>query len=226
MAILFISGLIGIAVLWRWRRGGGSFFDFLQVNVMCLFARLWHRCSPGGQVSLPAGGPAILVANHSSHADPAFLVAAGRRALHFLQAKECYDVFLLRRLFRRVGCIPVARDGRDVAGVRQALRQLREGAAVCVFPEGEICPRGRDKLGPGKRGAALLALRSQVPVIPARITGGPRTRNMLRAWLCPSRGVRVTFGPAVDLSPYYGRHIDHQLMGEVTALLMRAIASI
>jgi hypothetical protein len=73
---------------------------------------------------------------------------------------------------------------------------------------------------------ALLALRSRVPIFPAYIAGGPQVSDVLPAWLWPSRGVRVIFGPAVDLSAYYGLPIDRKLLEEVTALLMRCIAAL
>jgi 1-acyl-sn-glycerol-3-phosphate acyltransferase len=81
-------------------------------------------------------------------------------------------------------------------------------------------------VGRGKPGAALLALRSKAPVYPARITGGPSSRHWVGAWLWPSRGVRVAFGPAVDLSPYYGRRITRQLLRGVTDLLMEKIEAL
>ncbi len=226
MWILVVCASCGAAVLWRWRRSGQPWFDFLEQRLMYGFTRVWHRCTAAGPNTLPRTGPAILICNHSSHADPGFLAGTSPRKLHFLQAKECYEVFLLRWLFEKAGCIPIARDGRDVAGLRLALRRLAEGAVVCIFPEGEVCPAGWGRLAPGKPGVALLALRSRAPVIPALITDGPRTRVMPRAWLCPSRGVRVTYGPPVDLSAYYGRRIDRKLLDEVTALLMQRIADL
>src|SRR5262249_831701 len=86
-------------------------------------------------------------------------------------------------------------------------------------PEGGLSHAGRDGVHPGKAGIALFALRTRVPVIPARITGGPQRSEVLPAWLRPSR-VRVTFGSPVDLSAYYGRPINRKLLEEVTALLM------
>lgn len=226
MWVLLVCGLCGAAMLCNWWRSGQPFFDYLEQRTLYGFTRVWHRCSMPGPNTLPRTGPAILIANHSSHADPGFLIASSPRKLHFLQARECYEVFLLRRLFRLAGCIPIARDGHDVTGLRLALRRLAEGVVVCIFPEGEVCPAGRGRLAPGKPGVALLALRSRAPVIPALVTGGPQTTVMLWAWLWPSRGVRVTYGPPIDLSAYYGRRIDRKLLDEVTALLMQRIADL
>ena len=66
-------------------------------------------------------------------------------------------------------------------------------------------------------------LKSRAPVIPAFIDGGPRSQDLLRDWLWPACGVRVVFGPAIDLSAYYGRPVERDLLNEVTALLMQRI---
>src|SRR5262249_29724749 len=128
--------------------------------------------------------------------------------------------------FRRAGCIPITRGVADIAAIRQALRQLRRGAVVCLFPEGEVGEAGGRGVGRGKPGAALPAPRSTGPGYPARTRGGRSSRHWVGAWLWPSRGVRVAFGPAVDLSPYYGRRITRQLLREVTDLFMEKIEAL
>lgn len=207
----------------RWQQSGLTWFEFVEREAMYLFARLWHRCAGAGTDPLPAAGPAILVANHPSQADPAFLIATCKRPPHFLQAREYYRVFFLRRLFDWAGCIPVARDGREVTGVRQALRHLREGAILGVFPEGDLTAACRCRADEPKTGAAFLALRSRAPVFPACIVGGPEGRPLLRAWLWPSRGVRVVYEAPIDLSAYLDKPVNRHVLHEVTALFMERI---
>jgi 1-acyl-sn-glycerol-3-phosphate acyltransferase len=189
-----------------------------------LFAGLWHHCSADGPL-LPVRGPALVVANHPNHSDPAFLTSACVHPLSFLHARESFQTPVLHRLFTRVGSIPVARTGRDVMAVREALRRLGQGEVIGVFPEGEVYPEGRPDRA-YKTGAAFLALRSRAPVYPARIVGGPRTRGPVRDWLWPSDGVRVRLGAPIDLSAYYGRRIDHGLLAEVTRLLMSHVQAL
>src|SRR5438552_3958687 len=110
---LLLTGAVVMQLSLRWRRSGLTLFDFIELNGMYAFARLWHRCAGGKPAPLPAMEPAIIIANHPSHADPLFLAACCPRVLHFLQAREQYDIWLLRLLFHRAGCIPVARNGRD-----------------------------------------------------------------------------------------------------------------
>jgi 1-acyl-sn-glycerol-3-phosphate acyltransferase len=198
-----------------------SWSHFLEVHGLALFSRYWHGFHRLGPSPLPRRGPALLIANHTCHADAAFLIAACGRPLCFFQARERYDILLLRHVFRLAGCIPVRRDRPDVGAIRTALQHLRQNRAVCLFPEGEIAPDGWDRIACGKPGAALLALRSRAPVHAARIWGGPRSRRLLTSWLHPSREVRVRIGAAVDLSAYYDRPINRKLLSVVTGRLMQ-----
>jgi len=225
MGILAACAVVAAVILWQWRRSGQVLVHYLGLGLVYLYARLWHRWSANGPARVPARGPAILVSNHTCSADPAFLTAGCARPLSFVIAREYYNIGLLRPLFDYIGCVPVARNGRDAVGVRVALRRLEEGRVLCIFPEGGLSHAGRRGIRPGKAGVALLALRSRVPVFPALISGGPQTTSLLRAWLGSSR-VRVTFGPAVDLSPYYDRPIDRKLLEEVTGMLMHRVAEL
>ncbi len=206
-----------------------QFLDVLVPGTLHLYTRLCHGCTRVGPNPVPARGPALVIANHANHAnhaDPAFLMAACGRWIHFLQAREYHEVFLLRRFFRLVGCIPVTRGGRDRSAIRGALECLRRGEVVGLFPEGEVAEPGRERLRPGKTGAALLALRSGAPVIPAFIAGAPPARGVAIDWVWPARAVCVHFGPPVDLAAYAGEPITHARLREVTDLFMRRIADL
>src|SRR5581483_2203368 len=181
MAVLGAATLVWLV---RWRRSGRPWGHDFEYQAMRLFTRLWHRAQEV-TAPLPKTGPAILVAKHQSNADPAFLLATCHRPIRFLQAQEYFNVFLLRKLFELVGCIPVARNGKDGAALRLAFRYLREGDILCVFPEGDVraVHSGRVRL---KSGAALLALRSRAPVFTAFVAGAPQTGSVLGDWLVPS----------------------------------------
>ncbi len=217
--------IIGLTIL-AFLFGGwalGKWFDWLEPRVLWGFTRWWHHCTTNSKRPVPLAGPLIVVANHPSVADPAFLVATTGRPLVFLHARESFDTFVITRLFRRAGSIPVSRDGHDAPAVRTALRRLAEGKAIAIFPEGEVSRVARVRGLQLKRGAALLALRSRAPVVPVHIAGSREDPNVVRAWLWPSPDVRVTYGPPIDLSDYYDRPITRELLGEVTEILMERV---
>src|SRR5262249_47287103 len=116
---------------------------YLGLGVVRGYSRLWHRWSSNGPAPLPATGPAILLANHTCSADPAFLTTGCHRLLSFLIAREFYTLPLLQPLLDYIHCVPVNRKGGDPIAVRIALRRLREGRVLCIFPEGGLSNAGR-----------------------------------------------------------------------------------
>ncbi|MCA1684928.1 MAG: 1-acyl-sn-glycerol-3-phosphate acyltransferase [Planctomycetia bacterium] len=187
------------------------------------YCAFWHRLEVMGRDPLPEEGPAILVSNHTCCIDHMLLQAATRRLLGFLIARELYEFWLFRPFCRIGGCIPVRRDGQDVAAMRAALRVLDEGRVVPIFPEGRILPTSGRELGEAKPGVAFIALRANVPVVPAYICGTPETRKVLGSYLTPSRA-RVYFGPPIDLSDLAGDgKVERDSFAEVTRRLMAAI---
>ena len=72
--------------------------------------------------------------------------------LGFVVAKEYFDFWLFHPFCVLIGCIPVKRDGKDLAATRAALRTLGEGRVVPIFPEGQILATSGREIGEGKRG--------------------------------------------------------------------------
>jgi 1-acyl-sn-glycerol-3-phosphate acyltransferase len=224
-ALMVLS--VTAAVFWlRWRLSGQYWLHWLGLGLVRFYAQMLHGIPSRCRAPIPPKGAALLIANHTCSSDPAFLQCGVCRPLGFVVAREYYDDLpWARPLFDYIGCVPVCRNGRDVAGLRIALRRLSEGRAVCIFPEGGLRDAGGSRLRRSRAGAALLALRSRAPVYPAFIHGGPQHDNVLRAWLLPSR-TRVVYGPPVDLSAYYERTINRPLLEEVMNLLMRHVAAL
>jgi 1-acyl-sn-glycerol-3-phosphate acyltransferase len=225
MGFVLAWGIVVVIVLLGWRRSGQSLTEFLLRGLLHGYVRLWHRWQSNGPAPLPPTGPAILFSNHTCSADPAFLLVGCRRRLSFLIAREFYLIPGVRLLCDYIHCVPVTRNGKDITAARTALRRLKERHVLCIFPEGGLSTAG-SRFRPGKPGVALLALRSQVPIFPAFIAGGPQVSDVLPAWLWPSRGVCVTYGQVIDLSAYYDRPIDRKLLEEVTVLLMQRVAAL
>lgn len=163
------------------------------------YCGFWHQLRANGLAPLPSEGPAILIANHTCGIDHMILQAKSRRVLGFMIAQEYYDFWACRWFCRKIRCIPVKRDGRDLSATRTGLRALKEGRVLPIFPEGKILPTSGEELDEIKPGAAFLAVHSRAPVIPAYIRGTPRTNLIGRSLYTPSRS-RILFGPPIDLS--------------------------
>ena len=164
-----------------------------------IYCGLWHQLRTEGYAPLPETGPAILISNHTCGIDHMLLQAGSRRLLGFMIAREYYESRWLHWICSFIGCIPVNRDGRDVAAIRAALRALGEGRVLPIFPEGRILPASGRQLGEMRPGSAYIAIRAGVPVVPAYIIGTPRTDEIVESLVTPSRA-RVFFGDPIDLS--------------------------
>ena len=142
-----------------------NFFDGL-FRLLCIhYHRLEHQ-----HLTLPETGSAIVASNHVSGLDPFLLIAASSRPLRFMIAREEYERFGLKWLFKAGGCIPVEREKRPERAMREALRALAEGEVVAIFPHGGIHLEDHPpkKL---KGGVIRLAQLSDSMIYPVRVTG-------------------------------------------------------
>jgi 1-acyl-sn-glycerol-3-phosphate acyltransferase len=160
--------------------------------------RLLFRIRYRGRANVPGEGGAILACNHISVLDPVFIAMGATtsgRAIRFLTAAEFFRRPLIGWALRRLRQIPIRRGASDLRALEQAARIIRRGALAGIFPEGTLSPDG-DPL-PGRRGAARIALASEVPLIPVGVWGTrarwPRGGIRWRRPLRPK--VVVAFGP-------------------------------
>ena len=179
--------------------------------------RLLFRARWRGADEVPASGGAVLAANHLSNTD-GFPLALGvwpRRRLRFMAKIELFRG-PLGALIRALGGFPVDRENPDRAALVTAVSLCRAGEIVMMFPEGTRRRKGHDKrLEPTPHtGAARIALRAGVPLIPAALSG---TDTLAR--LGP---VRVYYGQPVELGDL--RTTDRKTAATIaTERLMSAI---
>jgi 1-acyl-sn-glycerol-3-phosphate acyltransferase len=130
----------------------------------------------GPASEIPRTGPLIIAANHTSNLDGmvvgSWLTPLLGRRIHWLGKKEVLDVPLLGRMAARGSIHPVDRGSGDIEAFRLARRILDDGRVLMVFPEGTRSPTG--ELQEAKDGLALLALRTDAPILPAGIAGSHR----------------------------------------------------
>jgi 1-acyl-sn-glycerol-3-phosphate acyltransferase len=194
--------------------------------IMIGYCCLMYRLRTNGWAPLPEFGPAILIANHTGGIDHMVLQSGCRRVLGFIIAREYYDWKPIHWFCKLVKCIPVNRDGRDLAATRAALRALEEGRVVPIFPEGRVTPSSGRLLGELRPGAAYLAVRSGAPVIPAYITGTPPTGQIGLSLTTRSHAF-VRFGPPIDLSEYSRDQAgDKEVLAMVTDRFLKAFLAL
>jgi 1-acyl-sn-glycerol-3-phosphate acyltransferase len=147
-----------------------------------------------GSELAPLRGGAVVVSNHIAAVDPAILVGVFPRPL-VLMSKIENARGVLQFFMRLVGAFTVRRGKVDREALRIAEATLAAGRLLCVFPEGTRSGAG---LAEAHGGAALLAARANVPIVPVAITGTPRIFSRRFPWLGFPL-VTVTIGESFQL---------------------------
>ncbi|SRR5258707_8726990 len=148
-------------------------FFWLLTHLLC-------RYRVSGREHIPRQGPVLIVANHLVWYDPALLAIIIPRRLWMMTKSEVFRWPLLGLGARLTGQIPVHRGESDRAALERALACLRAGRAVLIFPEGTVARQGH--MLAAHTGAAMLALRTGVPILPVAHMGTRRVFVGRKAW--------------------------------------------
>lgn len=143
--------------------------------------------------------PCIFVANHKSIFDPIALIDALDRRVFFLASRDLYRIPILNLILNALGNIPIKKNSADVGAVKSALKLLKDGYSIAVFPEGGISLDA--DVNAVYKGAMYLSYKSRRPVVPVGISGTNGVLPMGEYW--PRRGkISVTVGGPIypDLS--------------------------
>jgi len=203
-------------------REGTPFYSFLRVTLAPL-VRVFFRLRGEGVENIPVRGPFILAANHVSYIDPLVLGATCPRAIHYIMLREFWEKPLLGRACRMAGAIPVDPHGSAAGTLRKAVAILRGGKVLGIFPEGGRSTDG--SLQSAKGGAALLALKTGVPLLPAAIVGAERALPKGKALPRPCR-VTVRYGRPISLPKPSSAREKKEFLGSVMEIAMTAIGEL
>lgn len=168
------------------------------------------RWEPAGQDNIPSSGPVIICSNHISWWDPVAIGCACPRNVRFMAKEELFRDKVFGSYLRALGAFPVRRGKPDRVALRTALGILSEGGVLGMFPEGTRSRTG--ELGKPEPGAAVIAIKSGAPVVPAAIVGVYRAGGR----------VKVRFGKPFLVPPDLGSSGESIL--EASRLIMEHIA--
>lgn len=178
------------------------------------FVRALARCVVLAQMRLrvhyaervPRSGGVLLVSNHLGLTDPLAIGARLPREMRMLGKTELFGWLFVGWAARRARAIPIRRGESDRQALGTLLRMLRDGECVLIFPEGTYAyAPDPPAMLPLKTGAAWLALRAGVPVVPVGIWGTERVWHPSRGWRLWHRPrVEVVFGEPYTPAPPAG----------------------
>ncbi len=166
-------------------------------RVICIFIfKVLFRIKIIGKENIPKNGGFILASNHVSYLDPIAIGVACPRKLNFMARHDLFHKPLLGWLISHLQAFPVKRASADLSALKEAMRRVKKGQALILFPEGT---RARNGISSDPQpGIGFLAAKLEVPIIPAFIKGTyeglPKGANFIR----PVR-ISVSFGRQISV---------------------------
>ena len=141
-------------------------------NFSLIIFKLIFRLKIIGSKNIPKTGSFVIVANHSSLLDGFVLISSVKPKVTFMSAAHLFKIPFVGNILRGVGAIPVQGKGSDIKLIKEAMKVLQAGGVLGIFPEGRIV---NEKDGfSAKAGAAYLAIKADVPIIPMAIKGADK----------------------------------------------------
>jgi len=141
-------------------------------NFSLIIFKLIFRLKIIGSENIPETGPFVIVANHLSLLDGFVLISSVKPKITFMSAAYLFKMSFIGNILRGVGAIPVQGKGSDIKLIKEAIKVLRSGGILGIFPEGRIV---NEKNGfSAKAGAAYLAIKADVPIIYMAIKGADK----------------------------------------------------
>ena len=128
--------------------------------------RFFHRIKVTGRENVPRSGGFVLCSNHIAILDIFSIGASVPRPINFLAKRELFKVPVLSFLIRSAGAIPLERTKTDLGAIRRSVELAANGNLVAIFPQGHRQPGKNPADTEFKSGAALVAYRAGVPIIP------------------------------------------------------------
>ena len=182
---------------------------FVRKVVKIFLSTLYHiayRIKITGNV--PKEGAYIICCNHINYLDAAAIVLFNKRKVNFVAKEDLFTHGILFWLGHLFDAIPIKRDMQDIEAMKRCLKVLKNGELLGIFPEGTR--KGMEKNMKAKNGAAFMAIKAGVNIIPVGIHGTFK----------PFSKVYINYGEPIDLSEYKNQR---DKLDEATEIVMGKI---
>jgi len=198
-----------------------TFWYLLGYSLSKAIAKTFFNYRVIGAENMIEEGPCIIAANHCSNLDPPLVGIACKRAIHYLGKKSLLDWPLLGPIFPQLNVIPVDQKSADRSALMGAIRVVKNGGAVLIFPEGTRSPDGNFQSA--QPGIGMIVAKTEAPVVPVRIFGS--FEAFPRRTACPSlRPVTVSIGQALRSDGVDS--LDRSFYQKASGRIMDAVAAL
>ncbi len=188
--------------------------------IVRLLLRILSRLRIEGRENIPKQGPFLLVTNHLHWLDTPLLAVTFPYRIYVFAAEKWEKHWFLGPFFHSLDAIFVRRGEVDRRALRQALGVLSGGGVLGVAPEGTRSKTGA--LQHGRSGAAYMALRTGVKILPVVVTGQEKVLLSLRR--VRRARVRVLFGQPFTPPPIEGKASPSEVDAFTTEIMYRLAA--
>ena len=174
--------------------------DLLRLVGYVISKTVWFiRYTGRDNIPPKSEGGFLVASNHQTYIDPVWICLPMRRRLRFMAFQRAFEWRRIGPFIRYLGAFPVANDiAGTLPSIKEALRALRSGAVLTVFPEG-----GREfadgEFLPFKAGAVRIAMQAGVPILPVTIVGGNHIWPRMQRYPRLFRRVEIIYHPVMHL---------------------------
>jgi len=153
----------------------------------------------------------IVAPNHVSAWDTLLVPAFPKRIMYMMAKEELFQGKIKNMFFRSLKAFPVKRGKNDLAAIKNAVKLLKDGKSVCMFPEGTRNKDGKDL--EFKTGAIMIACMAKVPIIPVGLVSDFKFRSK----------VNVVYGEPIYFDEYYDHKMTKEELKEAAEKLKKGV---
>ena len=172
--------------------------NFFQ-KIPIFFFSLLYPIKVYGKENIPEGG-AVFVCNHFRAIDCGFIARICDKDIKYLAKKELFKNKLFTKIIRSYGGIPIDRDNPDMKSLLEAIKEIKKGHKLCIFPEGKRNVTGTNDLQEIKGGTVIFSVKAKCPIVPIMMLKKAKI----------FRRTKIIIGKPFELDEYYGKKLGEQ----------------
>lgn len=172
------------------------FFYVVVRSLVVAWCKVWLGLRVHGRENLPRTGPYVLAPTHRSNLDIPVAAAVSARRLRYMGKDSLWKVRPIGAVLSALGAFPVVRGSADLEALKRCVEVLRRGEPLVLFPEGTR--RSGPFVSDLFDGAAFVAVKAGVPIVPVAIAGTEESMAKGRRRISRGRCVMVIGAPMRD----------------------------